>query len=83
VVRARSLAPFFAFFLLSGLCSLVYQVVWLRLAKAQFGVTTPWVPGGDRETVAAFTRARAESFPYVRADPSVLVLQGHHGGVVA
>lgn len=34
---------FFAFFLISGLCSLVYQVVWLRLAMAAFGVTTPLV----------------------------------------
>jgi spermidine synthase len=31
---------FFAFFLVSGFCSLVYQVVWLRLAMADFGVTT-------------------------------------------
>jgi len=43
VVRPRSLAPFFVFFLWSGFCSLVYQVVWLRLAMAQFGVTTPMV----------------------------------------
>ena len=34
---------FFAFFLLSGFCSLVYQVVWLRVAMAVFGVTTPMV----------------------------------------
>src|SRR3954471_18131980 len=31
---------FFLFFFLSGLCSLVYEVVWLRLAMASFGVTT-------------------------------------------
>jgi spermidine synthase len=43
VVRRREVAPFFAFFLLSGFCSLVDQVVWLRLAMAQFGVTTPMV----------------------------------------
>jgi spermidine synthase len=30
---------FFAFFLISGFCSLLYEVVWLRLAMAQFGVT--------------------------------------------
>ena len=42
-MRRRALAPFFAFFLVSGFCSLVYQVVWLRLAMAQFGVTTPMV----------------------------------------
>ena len=34
---------FFVFFLVSGFCSLVYEVVWLRLAMAQFGVTTPLV----------------------------------------
>ena len=28
---------------MSGFCSLVYEVVWLRLAMAQFGVTTPLV----------------------------------------
>ena len=26
-----------------GFCSLVYQVVWLRVAMADFGVTTPLV----------------------------------------
>lgn len=34
---------FFVFFIVSGFCSLVYQVVWLRLAMASFGVTTPLV----------------------------------------
>lgn len=34
---------FFLFFFLSGFCSLVYEVVWLRLAMAKFGVTTPMV----------------------------------------
>jgi spermidine synthase len=34
---------FFFFFLISGFCSLVYEVVWLRLAMARFGVTTPMV----------------------------------------
>jgi spermidine synthase len=33
----------FLFFLVSGFCSLVYEVVWLRLAMASFGVTTPIV----------------------------------------
>jgi spermidine synthase len=31
---------FFAFFLASGFCGLLYEVVWLRLAMARFGVTT-------------------------------------------
>jgi hypothetical protein len=28
-------------FILSGFCSLLYQVVWLRLAYASFGIITP------------------------------------------
>jgi spermidine synthase/MFS family permease len=31
---------FAVFFFLSGLCSIVYELVWLRLAMASFGVTT-------------------------------------------
>jgi spermidine synthase len=34
---------FFLCFFLSGFCGLVYQVVWLRMAMADFGVTTPLV----------------------------------------
>ena len=34
---------FFVFFIASGFCSLLYQVVWLRLAMASFGVTAPMV----------------------------------------
>lgn len=34
---------FFAFFLVSGFCSILYELVWLRLAMADFGVTTPLV----------------------------------------
>jgi len=31
---------FFAFFFLSGFCSILYELVWLRLTMAEFGVTT-------------------------------------------
>ena len=31
---------YFGFFIVSGFCGLVYEVVWLRLAMASFGVTT-------------------------------------------
>jgi predicted membrane-bound spermidine synthase len=31
---------FYLFFLLSGFCALLYEVVWTRLAMASFGVTT-------------------------------------------
>ena len=34
---------YFAFFIVSGFCSLIYEVVWLRLAMASFGVTTPLI----------------------------------------
>jgi len=34
---------FFLFFFISGFCSLLYEVVWLRLSMAKFGVTTPMV----------------------------------------
>ena len=34
---------FFGFFLVSGFCSILYEIVWLRLAMAQFGVTTALV----------------------------------------
>ena len=33
----------FLFFLVSGFSSLVYEVVWIRLAMAAFGVTTPFI----------------------------------------
>ncbi|MGA8151135.1 MAG: fused MFS/spermidine synthase [Terriglobales bacterium] len=34
---------FFVFFLVSGFCSILYEIVWLRLAMAQFGVTSALV----------------------------------------
>ena len=34
---------FFFFFLISGFCSILYEIVWLRLAMAQFGVTSAMV----------------------------------------
>jgi len=34
---------FFIFFLISGFCSILYEIVWLRLAMAQFGVTSALV----------------------------------------
>ena len=34
---------FALFFFLSGLCSIVYELVWLRLSMARFGVTTALV----------------------------------------
>jgi len=34
---------YFFFFLVSGFCSVLYELVWLRLAMAQYGVTTPLI----------------------------------------
>src|SRR5271154_957303 len=34
---------FFVFFFISGFCSILYEMVWLRLSMAQFGVTTALV----------------------------------------
>ena len=34
---------FFLFFSISGFCSILYEIVWLRLAMAQFGVTSALV----------------------------------------
>ena len=34
---------FFFFFFISGFCSILYEIVWLRLAMAQFGVTSALV----------------------------------------
>jgi predicted membrane-bound spermidine synthase len=41
--RSRAGIWFFAFFFLSGFCSILYELIWLRLAMAQFGVTTAMV----------------------------------------
>src|SRR5438270_6691140 len=41
--REISVGWFFLFFFISGFCSVLYELVWLRLAMAQFGVTTAMV----------------------------------------
>ena len=38
-----SMRRYFGFFLVSGFCSILYEIVWLRLAMAQFAVTTALV----------------------------------------
>jgi predicted membrane-bound spermidine synthase len=42
-VPISNLGWYFGFFVVSGFCGLVYEVVWLRLAMASFGVTTALV----------------------------------------
>src|SRR6516162_9894018 len=34
---------YFCFFIVSGFCSILYEIVWLRLSMAEFGVTTAMV----------------------------------------
>jgi predicted membrane-bound spermidine synthase len=34
---------YFCFFIVSGFCSIMYEIVWLRLSMAEFGVTTAMV----------------------------------------
>ena len=34
---------YFAFFVASGFCSILYEIVWIRIAMARFGITTPMV----------------------------------------
>lgn len=37
------LSWYFVFFFISGFCSVLYELVWLRLSMAQFGVTTAMI----------------------------------------
>jgi spermidine synthase len=39
----RNMAWYFVLFVGSGFCSILYELIWLRLAMAQFGVTTALV----------------------------------------
>ena len=39
-VRDFFMVWFFLLFFISGFCSILYEIVWLRLAMAQFGVTS-------------------------------------------
>src|SRR5271169_7146027 len=43
VVAAGGWRWYFYFFFISGFCSILYELIWLRLAMAQFGVTTAMV----------------------------------------
>src|SRR5438445_3585142 len=41
--QSRGMFWYFVFFFISGFCGILYELVWLRLAMAQFGVTTALV----------------------------------------
>jgi hypothetical protein len=40
---AISMGWYFLFFFISGFCSILYELVWLRLSLARFGITTALV----------------------------------------
>jgi spermidine synthase len=42
-VATKGLSWYFGFFFVSGFCSILYELIWLRLAMAEFGVTTAMV----------------------------------------
>src|SRR5580658_9760337 len=42
-LKSAFMVWFFIFFFISGSCSVLYELVWLRLSMAQFGVTTAMV----------------------------------------
>src|ERR1022692_3215827 len=42
-IATSGLRWYFSFFFVSGFCSILYELVWLRLAMAQFGVTTAMI----------------------------------------
>src|SRR5271169_1364385 len=43
VESPKNMHWYFIFFLVSGFCSILYEIIWLRIAMAQFGVTTAMV----------------------------------------
>lgn len=67
---------FFLFFLASGFCSILYELIWLRLAMAQFGVTTALVSimlsvfmaglGAGSWIAGSLLRRHAPRFPPLR-----------------
>src|SRR5688500_13909088 len=40
-MKKKPTTGLFLFFFASGFCSLLYQIVWVRLAFASFGIITP------------------------------------------
>jgi hypothetical protein len=42
-LKTQNIRRYFSFFFVSGFCSVLCEVVWLRLATAKFGVTTAMV----------------------------------------
>jgi spermidine synthase/predicted MFS family arabinose efflux permease len=85
---------FFIFFFISGSCSVLYELVWLRLSMAQFGVTTAMVSivlsvfmaglGLGSWASGAWTRRYGEriTFPPLRLYAAIELLIGASGILV-
>jgi spermidine synthase len=85
---------YFTFFFISGFCSVLYELVWLRLSMAQFGVTTAMVSivlsvfmaglGLGSWASGAWTRRHGEkiSFPILRIYAAIELLIGTSGILV-
>jgi spermidine synthase len=85
---------YFTFFFISGFCSVLYELVWLRLSMAQFGVTTAMVSivlsvfmaglGLGSWTSGAWIRTHRETifFPTLRLYAAIELLIGASGILV-
>jgi len=85
---------YFIFFFISGFCSVLYELVWLRLSMAQFGVTTAMVSivlsifmvglGLGSWASGAWIRRYAEriGFPSLRLYAAIELLIGASGVLV-
>ena len=77
---------YFCFFLISGFCSILYEIIWLRISMAQFGVTTAMVSivlsafmvglGVGSWGAGLISRRRGPRFPALRLYALVELLIG-------
>ncbi len=93
--QSFSKAWYFAFFFISGFCSVLYELVWLRLSMAQFGVNTALVSivlsvfmagmglGAWTSGEAIRRHGKEISFPVLRLYALLELLIGASGLVVA
>jgi spermidine synthase len=93
-LKSAFMVWFFIFFFISGSCSVLYELVWLRLSMAQFGVTTAMVStvlsvfmaglGLGSWGSGAWTRRYGKSitFPTLRLYAAIELLIGTSGILV-
>ena len=61
--------------------SLLYSREFYALAREHLksgGILQQWFPGGDAQTLASFTKAIQDSFPYVKVFRSIDFANGYH-----